>query len=134
MPDRRTCHEARGGGLSQGPASDEPVVLLDDVLSELDIRRRAEVLDMTSQYEQVFITATDAEHIGEPHISRMSRFVVRDGEIESLPCGRDERAETLASRTRFDSWVAPWTQPKSSQGRSSRSVVCDCYSATGSSS
>ena len=72
---------------------DEPVVLLDDVLSELDIRRRAEVLDMTSQYEQVFITATDAEHIGEPHISRMSRFVVRDGEIESLPV-----AETSAQR------------------------------------
>ena len=64
---------------------DEPVVLLDDVLSELDSRRRAEVLDMTSQYEQVFITATDAETIGEPHISSMSRFVVRGGELESLP-------------------------------------------------
>lgn len=63
---------------------DEPVVLLDDVLSELDTRRRAEVLDMTSQYEQVFITATDAEHIGEPDISRMWRYVVREGEIESL--------------------------------------------------
>ena len=43
----------------------------------------AGVLDMTSQYEQVFITATDAEHIGEPDISRMWRYVVREGEIES---------------------------------------------------
>ena len=60
----------------------EPILLLDDVLSELDAPRRSHVLDRASQYEQCFITTADVRPIEEKHLSRMSRYVVRDGRVE----------------------------------------------------
>lgn len=48
---------------------DEPVLLLDDVLSEMDGQRRRRVLDKLTRYQQVLITTTDAqflrEHLGD---------------------------------------------------------------------
>lgn len=60
---------------------DEPIVLLDDVLSELDIARRTKVLDFVSNYEQILLTATDAENVGESRISGMSRYRVENGNL-----------------------------------------------------
>ena len=42
---------------------DEPVVLLDDVLSELDASRRRLVLQKVSRYQQVLVTTTDLEPV-----------------------------------------------------------------------
>ena len=39
----------------------EPVLLLDDVLSEIDGERRGRVLEKATQYEQTMITTTDLE-------------------------------------------------------------------------
>ena len=41
----------------------EPILLLDDVLSELDAGRRSHVLDTAGRYQQCFITTTDLEPI-----------------------------------------------------------------------
>ena len=62
----------------------EPILLLDDVLSELDAARRAHVLDRISEYQQCFITTADVNSIEERFLSRMSRFVVRRGRIEPV--------------------------------------------------
>jgi DNA replication and repair protein RecF len=62
----------------------EPILLLDDVLSELDAARRAHVLDRACQYQQCFITTTDVEPIEEKYLSRMSRFVVSGGRVEPV--------------------------------------------------
>ena len=52
---------------------DEPVLLLDDVFSELDMQRRRHLLGEVMRHEQVFLTATDlsslpGEILGQAHI------------------------------------------------------------------
>ena len=59
----------------------EPILLLDDVLSELDRTRRARVLRRASQYQQCLITTADVEQIEERYLSEMSRFVVDNGQV-----------------------------------------------------
>ena len=63
-------------------AGQEPVLLLDDVLSELDADRRDRVLDRASKYEQCFITAADTEPVGDRYLRRMARLLVREGRAE----------------------------------------------------
>ena len=46
--------------LAQARA-DDPIILLDDVFSEMDDRRRVRVLQKVSQYRQTLLTTTDAE-------------------------------------------------------------------------
>jgi DNA replication and repair protein RecF len=65
----------------------EPILLLDDVLSELDAVRRAHVLNTASQYQQSFITTADVDAIEERFLSRMARFVVRRGQVEAIASG-----------------------------------------------
>ena len=62
----------------------EPIILLDDVLSELDAPRQAHVLERTGQYRQCFITTTHAESIEQRFLSRMGRFVVQQGQVEAV--------------------------------------------------
>ena len=61
---------------------EEPVLLLDDVLSELDGARRGRVLDRATTYQQCFITTADPASIGEGFLSRSYGFVVRRGQVE----------------------------------------------------
>ena len=61
----------------------KPVLLLDDILSELDARRRAQVLDAAASYEQCFITTTDVDAVEDRFLEQMARFVVRDGQVEA---------------------------------------------------
>jgi DNA replication and repair protein RecF len=44
---------------------DLPVVLLDDVLSELDEHRRRPVLESLGDWDQLLITSADADRFGE---------------------------------------------------------------------
>lgn len=62
----------------------EPILLLDDVLSELDSARRSHVLDRAAQYQQCFITTADADVIGPQYSSQMSRLVVERGRVEPV--------------------------------------------------
>ena len=48
---------------------ENPVLLLDDILSELDESRRAGVMDAASEFEQVLITSVDADRFGTSPLS-----------------------------------------------------------------
>jgi DNA replication and repair protein RecF len=65
-------------------SGDSPILLLDDVLSELDALRRRHLLDAASQYEQVLITATDLHHFESDFLSQAAKFRVSAGELEPL--------------------------------------------------
>ncbi len=59
----------------------EPILLLDDVLSELDASRRRLVLERVSHYEQIFLTTADVDVIEPEFLARMTRYVVITGEL-----------------------------------------------------
>lgn len=65
-------------------AGDDPVLLLDDVLSEFDARRRAAVLDATLEFEQALITSADADRFPEDFRSEAARFRVEGGAIRRV--------------------------------------------------
>lgn len=61
----------------------EPLLLLDDVLSEMDAARRRRVLEKASQYPQVLITTTDPEQV--TGFCGAGAFYFRVGEGRVLP-------------------------------------------------
>ena len=64
-----------------------PVLLLDDVVSELDQRRCDCLLDALDRAEQVLITTTDLHHLPEPFREHAMLWQVRQGEISFLSAG-----------------------------------------------
>lgn len=60
----------------------EPILLLDDVLSELDPGRREHVLDHAAQYQQSFLTTAEADSVDPAHLSTMARYIVRAGGVK----------------------------------------------------
>lgn len=60
---------------------DEPVVLLDDVLSELDEQRRRGVLESFDIFQQVIVTTADPDRVRDVLTSAAGRFVVNGGAI-----------------------------------------------------
>ncbi len=64
-----------------------PVLLLDDVLSELDANHRQLLLgELASRSCQVLVTSTDAESLDQPSMSALPLVEVSRGKIE--PCDR----------------------------------------------
>lgn len=59
---------------------EEPVLLLDDILSELDEERRATVFESV-EADQCVITSTDADRFDAAFLASAAVFVVRAGEI-----------------------------------------------------
>ena len=62
----------------------EPVLLLDDVLSELDSGRRNLVLDKAATYQQCFITTAEPDFIRPERLSQMHRFDVKLGSVKAI--------------------------------------------------
>jgi len=63
---------------------EEPIILLDDVLSEMDIQRRIRVLQKITAYEQAIITTTDQDVV-ELHLgSGPDYFHVLDGSVNNV--------------------------------------------------
>ena len=60
---------------------DEPVLLLDDVFSELDVKRRGHLLREVMRHEQVFLTATDLSSFPEEIVGLAHIYEVREGEV-----------------------------------------------------
>jgi DNA replication and repair protein RecF len=80
--EQRACAVAIRLGLAAllgGLAGGSPVLLLDDVLSELDARYRAGVFRACAQAEQVVITCCDLADIPDGTRSAALVFEVRDG-------------------------------------------------------
>lgn len=63
---------------------EQPVLLLDDVLSELDAKRRHHLLDAAAKHEQVIITATDLDRFEPEFLKQATLFKVTQGCIEPL--------------------------------------------------
>ena len=61
---------------------DEPVLLLDDVFSELDVKRRGHLLREVMRHEQVFLTATDLSSFPEEIVGQAHIYEVREGEVK----------------------------------------------------
>ena len=62
----------------------EPVMLLDDVLSELDARRRSFVLDRISEFQQCFVTTADVEVVPPSRLAGMHRYRVHEGTVQPV--------------------------------------------------
>lgn len=60
---------------------DDPVVLLDDVLSELDARRRRGVLEYIDTFQQTLVTTADPDRLRGIYTRAAGRFVVSAGTI-----------------------------------------------------
>jgi DNA replication and repair protein RecF len=71
--------------LMTARVGEPPVLLLDDVVSELDQRRCDCLLDALDRAEQVLITTTDLHHLPEAFRERALLWQVRQGEISLLP-------------------------------------------------
>lgn len=60
---------------------DDPVVLLDDVLSELDARRRKGVLEYIDTFQQTLVTTADPDRLRDVMTKASGRFLVSAGSI-----------------------------------------------------
>ena len=58
-----------------------PIILLDDVLSEMDASRRLRVMEQLTQYQQVLITTTDLEPVRDFFGPAASYFRVGEGKV-----------------------------------------------------
>ena len=63
---------------------EEPIILLDDVLSELDPARRSLVLDRAAKYQQCFITTADVASIDATFTSEAASFIVTEGQVRAV--------------------------------------------------
>ncbi|MCF3963165.1 DNA replication/repair protein RecF [Streptomyces fuscigenes] len=64
---------------AEGP---EPVLVLDDVFAELDVRRRERLAELVAHGEQVLVTAAVDDDV--PGVLSGARFSVADGTVERL--------------------------------------------------
>ena len=65
-----------------------PVVLLDDVLSELDINHQNRLLSMLDRSMQIIITTTDILKINSSSIKNAKLFKVEDKHVKEIQNGR----------------------------------------------
>ena len=60
-----------------------PVLLLDDIFSELDIKKRNKLLKMITEHDvQCIITTTDLKNISKSYIEKSLVYYVKDGTVE----------------------------------------------------
>jgi len=60
---------------------DDPIVLLDDVLSELDARRRKGVLEFIDSFQQTIFTTAEPDRVRDVMTKAAGRFVVLGGTL-----------------------------------------------------
>ncbi len=68
--------------IFQDYSSYNPVLLLDDIFSELDIEKRNKLLDYISKDIQSIITTTDLKNIRKKNLEDAWIFEIKNGEIE----------------------------------------------------
>lgn len=61
-----------------------PVLLLDDVLSELDARRRDQLLESLAPFDQWLLTTTDLSQVAPPFPQQSALFRIQGGTVSSL--------------------------------------------------
>ena len=60
---------------------DPPLLLLDDVMSELDAERRERLVARVTRVGQVVVTTTDLAHVPDADGNGVVRLAVRDGVV-----------------------------------------------------
>jgi DNA replication and repair protein RecF len=65
----------------EAETGDQPILLLDDVLSELDAQRRSDLLEAVKNLDQVLLTVTDPSSLPEAALARAQVFTVRAGRV-----------------------------------------------------
>ncbi len=70
--------------LMRGATGETPILLLDDVLSELDKARSRQILGMVSQAQQVFLTTTDVAYLSEKFLQGAELWEVAEGSLRRL--------------------------------------------------
>ncbi len=65
-------------------SGDMPIMLLDDVFSELDAQRRSQLLQVASGRQQLLITTTDLSPFPPDFLSQAAKYKVCAGGIETL--------------------------------------------------
>lgn len=68
----------------QSKTGEQPVLLLDDMLSELDAKRRHHLLESAAKHEQILITATDLDRFEPDFLRQAALFRVTVGQIEPM--------------------------------------------------
>jgi len=63
---------------------EHPILLLDDVLSELDGQRRRHLLSSVTSYQQVLMTTTSLDHFEPDFLEQAVLFRVNQGRVEPL--------------------------------------------------
>ena len=71
-------------GFMLQQVGDSPILLLDDMLSELDLQRRRGLLDSIADYQQVLITTTDLDRFQPEFLSQAALFEVKGGSVQPL--------------------------------------------------
>ena len=64
--------------------TDPPILLLDDIFSELDRPRRTRLLDYVTQNQQVFLSTSDPSNLDEYFLHQSTRYIVENGNIKRL--------------------------------------------------
>jgi DNA replication and repair protein RecF len=59
-----------------------PVILLDEVMAELDLQRRADLLKYVGESEQVLFTATDEHMFAPEFVEKTEIWKVEDGTVK----------------------------------------------------
>jgi DNA replication and repair protein RecF len=67
--------------LFQQQGADSPLLLLDDIVSELDARRRRSVLASIADFDQVWFTSTDTHGFDEAFVGSASIYEVSGGRM-----------------------------------------------------
>jgi DNA replication and repair protein RecF len=68
-------------GYIETEAGDKPILLLDDILSELDEHRRVSVLEALGGSDQILVTATESEQLSSGALTAARRYHVQQGQI-----------------------------------------------------
>jgi DNA replication and repair protein RecF len=62
-------------------SGDPPVLLVDDIVSELDQRRRRSVLDGLAGFDQVWFTASSGASLPDDFVEGCAVFNVQGGQV-----------------------------------------------------
>jgi len=69
------------GNILHKETNQSPIMLLDDVFSELDDSRRNLILDHVSLNEQVFISSNDKDVLGNRTVQHFTPLLVNNGSV-----------------------------------------------------
>ena len=72
------------GEILTEDTGEKPILLLDDILSELDVFRRRKLLEHVSESQQAMLSTTDLDVIEPQHLAHASIYLVNSGNVNLL--------------------------------------------------